>query len=77
MAKEKKKIEDEKHFIEVKKDYTAGEFESAMTKLHTAACKFEKGAPGAVALTAFEAVKMPPHVLKEQLKLVFGIKVLN
>ena len=76
LESEKKKFDDEKLLIKVVK-FNQEEFSNALQKLTDAACKYEKGAPGAVALTAFEIAEMLPHVFKEQLKLVFGVKVSN
>lgn len=71
---QKKKADDEKHFIKLR-EYSDDQYETAVQKLTQAAAKYIKGAPGAVSLTAFEAQTMLPHVFKEQLKLVFGLKV--
>ena len=37
--------------------------------------KYNKQGPGAVPLTAFEVESLPMHVFKEQLKMVFNVKV--
>ena len=73
-AEEKKEIADKK--IELKVGvFSEADFHSANSKLTGAAIKYQKSGPGAVGLDAFEATMMPPHVFKEQLKLVFGIKI--
>ena len=46
-----------------------------MRKLTNAAMLYDRTMPGCVQLTAFECESMLPHVFKEQLKLVFGIKL--
>ena len=74
-AEDKKRADDEKHFIQVDKNFSAEDFQSAMQKLVTAAAKFEKSAVGAPSLTAFDAHTMQPHIFKEQLRSCFGIKV--
>jgi len=50
------------------------DFQSAMAKLTHAAIKFQK-AEASVGLNAFDAESMPAHVFKEQLKLVFNLKI--
>ena len=45
---EKKREDDEKLCIQVDRNYSPEEFETAMTKLTAAACKYEKGSPGAI-----------------------------
>lgn len=79
-AKKQKKLEEQqllekKNAMKVQKTFTDQDFQSAYAKLTDAAIKYHKDAPGAVGLNAFECVSMPPHVFKEQLKGVFGIKV--
>ena len=61
--------------LKVKYDFTDDEYASAMSKLTEAAVHFNKGGPGSVGLNAFEGQSMPPHVFKEQLKLVFSMRV--
>lgn len=57
------------------KDFTEQDFQSAFSKLTQAAIKYDKSLPGAVGLNAFEVISMPPHVFREQLKLVFNVKI--
>jgi hypothetical protein len=66
---------EKKQAMKVETTFSDSDFQSAMAKMTGAAVKYHKGAPGAVGLNAFECVTMPPHVVKEQLKMVFGIKV--
>ncbi len=56
------------------REYTEKDFQSAFTKLTQGAVKYDKALPGAAPLNAFDTVTMPPHVFREQLKLVFNIK---
>jgi Ca2+-binding EF-hand superfamily protein len=56
-------------------DFTEADFHSAMAKLTHAAFKFDRSLPGAASLNAFEVISMPPHIFKEQLKMIFNIKV--
>jgi len=62
-------------FNDVDHSYSEADFQSGFGKLTTGAMKYSKSGPGAVGLDAFEANSMPPHVFKEQLKLVFNINV--
>lgn len=55
--------------------YSEGDFKSAFAKLTEGAVRYSKSGPGAVGLEGFEAVSMPPHIFKEQLKLVFNVKI--
>lgn len=57
------------------RDFTETDFQSAMAKLTHAAFKYDRTLPGAAGLNAFECISMPPHVFREQLKLVFHLKV--
>lgn len=56
-------------------DFTEADFHSAMAKLTHAAFKYDRALPGAASLNAFEAISMPPHIFKEQLKMIFNVKV--
>uniref|UniRef100_A0A7S3MK82 Uncharacterized protein n=1 Tax=Spumella elongata TaxID=89044 RepID=A0A7S3MK82_9STRA len=67
--------EDKIAFVDVDHNYTEADFQSAFQKLTTGAMKYDRAGPGAVGLNAFEAVSMPPHIFKEQLKLVFNVNV--
>eukprot|EP01038_Epipyxis_sp_PR26KG_P006731 gene6731-9225_t len=55
--------------------YTESDFQSAFSKLTHGAVKYFKSGPGAVGLDGFEVISMLPHVWREQLKLVFNIKL--
>eukprot|EP01039_Chlorochromonas_danica_P002407 gene2407-2639_t len=65
--------------MERKREYRLYEeqmdFQTAFGKLRAAAIKYNKDSPSAGGLNAFEAATMPPHIFKEQLKLVFHVKV--
>jgi Ca2+-binding EF-hand superfamily protein len=72
----KQKEKDDKiAFADLDHKYTEADFQTAFEKLTTGAMKYDRSGPGAVGLDAFEAVSMPPHVFKEQLKLVFNVNV--
>lgn len=70
-----KEKEDQVSFANLEHKYTEQDFQSAFQKLTEGATKYEKTGPGAVGLNAFEAVSLPPHVFKEQLKLAFNVNV--
>lgn len=74
-AVEKKVQQEMKSNLKVEFDFTDEDYASALAKLTDSAMKYEKGTPGSVGLNAFEGQSMPPHVFKEQLKLVFGIRL--
>lgn len=65
----------QKNALKVQSEFGQEDFTSAMSKLTTAAMLYDRSMPGCIQLTAFECDSMPPHVFKEQLKLVFGIKL--
>jgi len=67
--------EDKIAFVDLDHTYEEADFQSAFQKLTTGAMKYDRSGPGAVGLDAFEAVSMPPHVFKEQLKLVFNVNI--
>lgn len=83
MKKIRKKREEEKlSKLEAKNmvslgTYTEEEFQSALSKLTTSAMKMSRIDMTGNGLEAFEPVSIPPHVFKEQLKLVFNVKVNN
>lgn len=56
-------------------EFTPDEEVSALRKLTAAACRYDRNAPGAMGLEAFEGKDMAPHVFKEQLKMTFNLKV--
>lgn len=60
--------------VQISREYTEKDFQSAFTKLTQGAVKYDKALPGAAPLNAFDTVTMPPHIFREQLKLVFNIK---
>ena len=74
-ALKKKQKDDKISFVHVDHSYTEADFQTAFEKLTTGAMKYDKSGPGSVGLDAFEAVSMPPHVFREQLKLVFNVNV--
>lgn len=55
--------------------FTEQDFQSAFAKIREAAVKYNKSSPGAAGLQAFESMTMPAYVFREQLKLVFNVKV--
>jgi Ca2+-binding EF-hand superfamily protein len=67
--------EDKIAFVDLDHKYEEADFQSAFQKLTTGAMKYDRSGPGAVGLDAFEAVSMPPHIFKEQLKLVFNVNI--
>jgi Ca2+-binding EF-hand superfamily protein len=74
-AVKQKEKDDRLAFAGLDHSYTEIDFQTAFQKLTTGAMKYDRSGPGAVGLDAFEAVSMPPHVFKEQLKLVFNVNV--
>jgi hypothetical protein len=58
-------------------DFTFNEEDkkSAMHKLRNAAKLYDKTAPNALSMKAFEVKQMAPHVFKEQLKRIFNLQV--
>lgn len=65
----------QKNALKVQNEFGQEDFTTAMSKLTRAAMMYDRSMPGCIQLTAFECDSMPPHVFKEQLKLVFGIKL--
>lgn len=57
--------------------YTEADFQSALSKLTTAAMKISRHEMGSASLEAFEPVTIPPHTFREQLKMVFNMKTTN
>jgi Ca2+-binding EF-hand superfamily protein len=57
------------------REFAETDFQSAFFKLTLGAIKYDRSLPNAMNLTAFEAVSMPPHIFREQLKLTFNVKV--
>ena len=74
-AIKQKQKDDKISFVGADHSYTEADFQSAFQKLTTGAMKYDRSGPGAVGLEGFEAVSMPPHVFKEQLKLVFNVNI--
>lgn len=72
---EKQLAADMKGNLKVDYDFNEAEYNSAYNKLKDAAIKYEKGAPGASGLNAFDGESMAPHIFREQLKLVFNMKI--
>lgn len=59
--------------IHLTDNFTEEDLQSAVKKIIDAAVKYDRLMPGAVQLDAFESEYMPPHVFREQLKLVFNV----
>ncbi|CAM9259846.1 unnamed protein product, partial [Discosporangium mesarthrocarpum] len=74
-AERKNRDAEAKATIQVSHDYTAEDRDSAMAKIVRAATRYDKNHPSCLGLDAFEGAVMPPHVFKEQLKRVFGIRL--
>ena len=62
-------------FKGVSKEYTQEDFSSAFSLLTEGAIRYFKTGPGAVPLDAFEVKTLQPHEFREQLKMVFNVKV--
>lgn len=76
--KEKEAKEAEKaslNALKISYEFTEEEYNSAMQKLTEAAWKYDKTMPGAPSLEAFEAKTMDAHILQEQLKRAFMMKI--
>jgi Ca2+-binding EF-hand superfamily protein len=76
IAEEKKKLElaEKKMLIDLA-DYGEADFDSAFAKLSEASLHYSKEKSGG--LGSFDPECMPPHVFKEQCKLVFNVKLTN
>ena len=61
--------------LKVSYSFSDAEFNSAMHNLTEAAWRYDKNASGAPCLEAFERKYMEPHVLQEQLKRSFLMKI--
>lgn len=61
--------------IDLTDNFTEEDLQSAVKKIIDAAVKYDRLMPGAVQLDAFESEYMPPHVFREQLKLVFNVQL--
>lgn len=64
-----------KNNLKLENNFDEGDFNSAMSKMTTAAFYYDRSSPGAVQLDAFEAESMLPHVFKEQLKRTLNLRV--
>lgn len=71
----KKQEMESKNALKVSYQFTSEEFNTAMQKLIEAAWRYDKTMPGAASLEAFEAQYMEAHILKDQLKKAFHIKL--
>ncbi len=56
-------------------DFTDEDRNSALGKITRAAIRYDKNSSSSMGLDGFEGADMTPHVFKEQLKRVFGIKL--
>lgn len=72
---EKARVLGKKNALKLESEFSKEDFDSAMSKLTTAAINYNKNSPGAVGLDAFEAEMMEPHIFKEQLKRAFNMKL--
>jgi len=72
---EKREALEHKNLFKPVMEFTAADKESALTKLRFAAKQYDKSMPGAMSMKAFEEKTMPPHVFREQLKMVFNMQV--
>lgn len=63
-----------RHSLKVDRNFTEEDKASAMRKLRVAARLYDKTTPGAMSMKSFDVKDMPPHVFKEQLKMVFNLK---
>eukprot|EP00752_Nemacystus_decipiens_P018201 g16330.t1 len=61
--------------LKVSDDFDEHDKETAMAKISDAASRYDKNHPSCLGLDAFEGALMPPHIFKEQLKRVFGLKL--
>ncbi|CAM9433698.1 unnamed protein product [Scytosiphon promiscuus] len=61
--------------LKVSDSFDENDRESAMEKISDAASRYDKNHPSCLGLDAFEGALMPPHIFKEQLKRVFGLKL--
>ncbi len=64
-----------KNVLKMCTDYAEQDKLSAIAKLAEAAWKYDKTLPGSPSLAAFDCEAMLPHVFKEQLRSVLGIKL--
>lgn len=71
----KKKIQDQRLNLQVNDDFSDKERRSALTKMREAAFKYDKTMPGAVDVTAFDALYLTPLAFKEVLKRTFNLNL--
>ena len=69
----KLKALEEKAKLKVVDTYEEEDFHSAFKKMDECSEKFDKSAPGAPNLDAFDMKYMEPHVFREQLRRAFGL----
>jgi hypothetical protein len=75
-TKEKQQKDDNKLALtDVSHEFTEEDFHSAFALLTEGAMKYNKSGAGSVPLDAFEVASLPPHVFREQLKMVFNVKI--
>jgi hypothetical protein len=78
--RDRKKLEaqqelDRKNNLKTSTEFTLEDKERAVAKLRVAAKLYDKSMPGAMTMKAFEVKVMPPHVFREQLKMIFNLQV--
>ena len=56
-------------------DFAPEDRDRALAKLREAAKLYDKAMPGAMSMSSFEVFAMPPHVFKEQLRIVFNLRI--
>ncbi|CAM9515707.1 unnamed protein product [Ectocarpus fasciculatus] len=74
-AAEKEREIERKAALKVSESFDEHDKASAMAKISDAASRYDKNHPSCLGLDGFEGALMPPHVFKEQLKRVFGLKL--
>ena len=74
-AKEEMEAVERKHALKVDLNFTEEEKKTALGKIRDAARLYDRNAPGALNMKAFDVLTMPPHVFKEQLNRIFNLKL--
>jgi len=65
----------EKYAVKLRKSTTEEDLQTAIEKLADAAYKYDRMAPGAIPLDAFNCESMRPEEFRNQLKILFNVKV--
>ena len=65
----------EKYAVKLRKTTTEEDLQAAIDKLADAAFKYDRMAPGAIPLDAFNCESMRPEDFRNQLKILFNVKV--